>query len=300
MPFADTWLRSQWEPDRDRFTVETPPDPGHGSTAEEPNAVVMQDAPIAQGGGEIVSGDVQMEHDFPRAKTVRIDETPVGHGPPAEKAGHGYGGVFGFFDATEGYGRGILGALRGRDLGADRRATVQVGRPWRFHDDDYFGTETDGMTSTPLAGSPAGNPVLVRGINAYAANDGDGGRQRPDVESGLQSRSSWRVNAPSWKVGRYLGSNVQRGAFHPPIRTHHEVKYGQPDIVTIVGDAPPPTRPTKYDPPWSSLKQFGLNVPGRRRPAMRRQPEPWDEDVVVANTDRGQIGGEVADSMVVP
>lgn len=298
MPFADTWLRSQWEPDRDRFTVETPPDPEHGDRSEPSNAVVMQDAPVLQGGGEIVT-DAQMEHEFPRAKSVRIDETPVGHGPPPERAGHGYGGSFRFWDAVEGYGRGVMGNLRGRDLGAARRATVQVGRPWRFHDDDYFGTTTEGLADTPMS-ERTGSPVLVRGINAYDANDGDGGRQRPTPEGALTNRGSWRVNMPSWKLGAYLGSNVQRNAFRPPHRTHNEIKYGQPNIVTVVGDAPPPRRPTKYDSPFSSLSQFGLNIPGRRRPAMRRQPGAWDDEVVVANTDRGQIGGEVADSMVVP
>lgn len=292
MPFKDTWLRSQWSPDPDRFTVETPPDPEHGDRAEPANAVVMQDAPLLQGGGEIVT-DACMEHDFYRSKTVVIDQTPVGHGPPAGKAGHGYGGWFGFFDATEGYGRGILGALRGRDLGADRRATVQVGRPWRFSDDNYFGTMTAGAHDTPLSDETAA-PVLVRGLNAYPANDGPGGRTRGD------GTGSWTVNGPSWKPGLYLGSNVQRGAFHPPIRTHRAMKWNQPNIVTVVGDAPPPVRPTKYDSPFGSLQQFGLNVPGRRRPAMRRQPEPWDNEVVTANTDRAQVEGQVADSMVVP
>lgn len=299
MPFKDTWLRSQWSPDRDRFTVETPPDPDHGSREELPNAVVMQDAPILQGGGEIVT-DAQMEHDFPRAKTIVIDETPVGvSNGVAERAGHGYGGWFGFFDSTEGYGRGILGALRGRDLGADRRATVQVGRPWRFYDDAYFGTETAGLTDTPLS-NETGAPVLVRGLNAYDANDGPGGRTRPVPEGNFTSRSSWRVNSPSWKVGTYQGSNVQRGAFHPPIRTHHEVRYNQPNVVTLVGDAPPPTKPTKYDSPYSSLQRFGLNVPGRRRPQMRRQPGAWDEPTVAENTDRPHVENQVADSMVVP
>jgi hypothetical protein len=292
MPFKGTWLRQQWQADPDRFTVEGAPDPDHGNRDEPSNAVVMQDAPLLQGGGEIVT-DACMEQDYPTAKTVVIDETPVGHGPPPQQAGHGYGGWFGFLDATEGYGNGILGALRGRDLGAARRGTVQVGRPWRFWDDTYFGTTTEGADGSPLAdeGGPA---VLVRGLNAYAANNGDGGRTRGN------GSHSWRVNTPTWKRGLYLGSNVQRGAFHPPIRTHHDMKYNQPNIVTIVGDAPPPARPDKYSSPFGSLQQFGLNIPGRRRPAMRRQPEPWDNEIVTANTDRARIEGQVADSLVVP
>ncbi len=295
MPFADTWLRNQWQPDPDRFTVQNPPDPGHGDRSEPTNAVVMQDAPLLQGGGEIIT-DAQQEHDYVRPATVLIDQTPVGHGTPsgvnAEKAGHAYGGTTQPLGDNVGYGRAVMGVLRGRDLGADRRATVQVGRPYRFFDDQYISPQSDGLDDTPLS-DMTGSPILVRGLNAYDANDGDGGRVR-----GNGSRS-WRVNGPSWKLGRYMASNVQRGAFHPPRRTHNVVKMNQPHVVTIVGDAPPPRRSDKYASPYSSLQRFGLNTAGGRKPGMRRQPGAWDEQIVAANTDRQVVEAQSIDGAVI-
>lgn len=301
--YTDAWLRQQWEPDPDRFTVETPPDPGHGDVTEPSQAVVMQDAPVLQGGGEITT-DAVFEEFSHIAPSMLIDRTPVGHGVP--RSGHGTppGGTTRPLSAEEGYGRGVMGAQRGDDQGAATRETVQVGRPWRFYDDAYGAYQTEGAPTVPR-NAQTGAPLLVRGLNAYAANDGDGGRRRTIVSTGEGATNtveagSWRVNSPSWKPGVYLGSNVQRNAFHPPRRTHREFRYGLPNVVTIVGDAPPPDKPDKYASPFSSLQRFGLNTARTRVPASRRVPGPWDEAIVVANTDKAVPESQSADGWVVP
>lgn len=301
--YTDAWLKLQFDPDPDRFTVETPPDPGHGDVTEPSQAVVMQDAPILQGGGEIVT-DALFEELTHLSPSVPVDSTPVGHGVP--RTGHGSppGGTTRPLSAEEGYGRQVMGGLRGTDHGAAIAGMIDPGRPYRFYDDDMFGYTSEGADDTPLSGMP-GSPILVRGLNAYDANDGTGGRTRQlTVRAHGATKdipvSSWRVNAPSWKRGLYLGSNVQRGAFHPPRRTHREHHYGLPNVVTIVGDAPPPDKPDKYASPFSSLQRFGLNTARTRVPASRRIPGPWDEAIVVANTDKAVPDSQSADGWVVP
>lgn len=302
--YVDAWVQYQtWEADPDRFTVETPPDPGHGDISEPSQAVVMQDAPVLQGGGDIMTDAVFEVVDHLPA-SMRIDETIVGHGVP--RTGHDAppGGSSRPYSAEERYGRDVMGSQRGADAGADKRATVQVGRPWRFFDDQYGSTTSEGADDTPLS-NMTGAPILVRGLNAYNANDGSGGRTRQlTVQAPGASKdipvSSWRVNSPSWKAGVYTSSNVQRGAFHPPRRTHREPRYGLPNVVTLVGDAPPPTKPDKYASPFSSMQRFGLNTARTRVPASRRIPGPWDEAIVVENTDKAVPDSASADGWVVP
>lgn len=288
--FTDAWARAQFAPDLDRFTVETPPDPGHGDMSEPSNAVVMQDAPVLQGGGEIVT-DALFECYQHLPPAVEIDKTPVGGHGTVRDRGHGYGGTTQPLGAAEGYGRAVMGSERGDDRGADRRATGQVGRPWRKYNEQWFGLTTIGMGRPPITDGP-GDDVLRRGLNAYPENDGPGGRQRGN------GSSSWTVNNPSYKPGLYQSSNVNRD-FSPPHRTHRMVRMNRPDVVTIIGNAPPPDKPTKYDSPFTSLQQFGLNIAGRRRPGMRRVPGPWDE-ALVATAPTQSVPTGAADGMVVP
>lgn len=299
--YQDAWLRTQFAPDPDRFTVETPPDPGHGDKSDATAPVIMMDAPVLQGGGEIFTDSI-FENDMPLPVGRQIDETPLnddgtGRSTPEIK-GHGYGGIFRPLSSHEptvgddtyapGYGRGALGSVRGRDVGVDEKVTHEYGRPYRFHNEDFFGVTTEGMNNPPITQDP-GDPVLRRGLNAYSENDGDGGRTRGN------NTSSWTVNMPSWKKGIYYQSNVNRD-FNPPNRTHGQVRMIRPDIVTIIGDAPPPDDSDKYASPFSSLQKF---LPKRRKlTGIRRVPGPWDEEIL-ANAPDPVFTGMSADGMVV-
>ncbi len=296
--YENAWLASQSQTysDKDRFTVETPPDPGHGDKSELPNAVVMQDAPVLQSGGEISTDILWEAYKHLPASTI-IDDTPVTGNGTSEQRGHGYGGLTAPFSSNEpasadptrtpGYGRGFLGLMRARAMGAARRATRQNPK-YLFFNENWFTARTEGLRNIPIQAGPA-DVVLRRGINGYPENDGDGGRIRGN------DSHSWKVEDPSWKIGQYFSTNVQRD-FTPPNRTHGEVKMVHPNIVTIIGDAPPPDRSDKYANPFSSLQKF---LPKRRKiSGLRRVPGQWDEDIVAnASTPTDYMG---VDGMVVP
>lgn len=267
--YTDAWKNQQFYPELERFTVQNPPDPGHGDKSEAPNAIIMQDAPVLQDGGELFT-DVIFENYQHLPPSVRIDETPVDGSGTAAERGHGYGGFYGFLSDAVGYGRGYLGNLRGRDLGADKRATSQFGRPYRFFNEEWFGILLSGFEPPPITAGP-GDKVLRRGLNAYPENDGSGGRVR------AIGPGSWDVNTPSWRRGWYLWSNVNRD-FTPPNRTHTTARMVRPDIVTIVSSAPPPAKSDKYASPFFSLQKF---MPKSRKVrGTRRVPGPWDDESV--------------------
>jgi len=275
--FQDAWVRSQteWYGDYDRFTVSGPTDPAHGDKSDAPPPLMM-DAPVLQTGGEIIT-DVMWENYEHLPPATPIDETPVeGQGTPAE-SGHGYGGIT-RTSATQ----GDLGAARGRDVGAHKRAT-RTTPTYRFFNDYFFGFFTRGFEPPPITERP-GAPVFIRGINAHAVNNGPQGRP-----------TAWSVDGDGWKRGDYEGSNVNRD-FTPPNRRHGEFKMVEPDIVTIIGDVAPPDRWDPYAAPVSTLQRF---LPRRRRVrGIRRDPGPWDEDLQ-ALPPAGQITTSGADGMVV-
>lgn len=292
--YSGLWLRQQSEAyeDPDRFTVESPPDPRHAWTADAPpEAVVMQSAPVLQGGGEIET-DVTVEEREGRAPADRIDWTPT---TQPEASGTPPGG---FFRLTDTPPDTVI--VRGMDLGASRRETGQLGRPVQFPNEQYFGLTIEGSAAPPSTHGP-GQPVLQRGLNAYPLNSGEGGRLRPSTPgatpAGRAGRGSWRGSG--FRLGRYmpLVTNVQRD-FNPPRRTHKRFRIVAPDIITRVGDSPPPDKPDKYASPFSKLQRFGLNVGRTRAPGMRRSPGPWDEAVVAAAPTVS--GGISVDGLVVP
>jgi hypothetical protein len=266
--------------DPDRFTVATPTDPLHGDMTTEADAgsPLLIDAPIAQGGGEIYS-DAFFENRGHLPTSTLIDKTPVeGQGNP-EATGHGYGGRY-----NPGATTAELAFMRGRDDGAAKRQTSTDAK-YRHSDDDYYGFSVDGYRDTPIARMGAGNPVFIRGINGHPANDGDSGRPW-----------AWRVNSPSWHLGTYEESKVQRN-YRPPTLHRDVVKVTEADIVTIIGDAPPPDKSDTYASPWSSLQKF---MPKRRRVGgIRREPGPWDEDLQ-AKVPSPDYAGFVGDGLVVP
>lgn len=272
--FSDAWLRSQSDfyGEQERFTVSGPTDPEHGNKADAPPPLMM-DAPTAQSGGEIYTDSV-WENWEALEESITIDETPVqGQGNP-EQSGHGFGGDF-----MPGQDIAVLAGHRGIDRGAHIRAT-RTTPTYKFWDDKFFGFFTTGGGPVPLARMQTA-PQYVRGISGHPLNNGP--QSRP---------TAWTVNPDDEKIsvgarrGDYEGSNVERGAFHPVrqipydlpgARGSHPIKVVEADIVTIIGDAPPPHQSDTYASPFSSLQKF---LPKRRKVrGTRRDPGPWDEDL---------------------
>jgi len=238
----------------------------------------MMDAPISQGGGEIYS-DAFFENRGHLPNPTLIDQTPVSIGTP-EQSGHGYGGRF-----NPGATTAELNFVRGRDDGAAKR---QVSDPVKYKnvDDDFYGLAIDASRDTPIARMPAGNPVFIRGINGHPVNDGDSGRPW-----------AWRVNSPSWHLGVYEESKVQRDRFRAPSMRRNIPKVVEADVTTIIGDAPPPSKSDTYASPFSALQKF---MPKRRRVGgIRREPGPWDEDLQAMEPTVGSAGF-IGDGLVVP
>lgn len=285
--YRDAWRNNQqFYAEGERFTVETPPDPGHGDMAEPSNAIVMQDAPVLQSDGEIFT-DVYYENAQRLPASQLVDTTPVEGSGTGEARGRGFGGATVPTGVDVNYGRGFLARFRGIDKGAVRDATSQFGRPYRFFNEHWFSFILAGFNPPPIT-EGVGDRILRRGLNAYPENDGDGGRVR-GVGPG-----SWTVNTPSWRRGLYLGSNVNRD-FTPPNRTHDTAKMVRPDIVTIVTSAPPPTKSDKYASPFNSLAKF--NPKRRRIRGARRIPGPWDDAEIADATPSFEVPS--VDGMVV-
>lgn len=260
--------------EEERFTVNTPPDTGHGDMTDA-SAPLMMDAPVLPSGGEIHT-DVIFEEMHSLPASVWIDDTPIdGQGTP-ENAGHGFGGSF-----KPGASEVELSAHRGVDKGAAKRATSTT-PTYSFFNETFFGFFTRGFDPPPIT-QGVNNPVFIRGLNGHPVNNGP--QDRP---------TAWSVEGDGWRRGDYEGSNVDRD-FHPPRRHHREIKYVEPDIVTIIGDAPPPDKPDTYASPFSSLQKF---MPKRRRVrGQRREPGAWDEDLQALPAGEITIGS--ADGMVV-
>jgi hypothetical protein len=291
--FTDAWRRqseSDFYGENERFTVSGPTDPAHGDKSDAPPPLMM-DAPTSQDGGEIYT-DATWENWDALEDPIRIDETPVGgQGTPAE-TGHGFGGDF-----TPGQDISVLAGHRGIDRGAHIRAT-RTTPTYKFWDDKFFGFFTTGF-NTPLSRMPVSNPVYVRGLSAHPVNNGQPSRP-----------TAWTVNDDDEKIsnsarrGDYEGSNVERGAFSPPraipydlpgAKGTHPIKVVESDIITIIGDAPPPHQSDTYASPFSSLQKFMPKA--RRVRGTRRDPGPWDEDLQSQDVGVSQPTG--ADGLVV-
>ena len=272
--YTDAWARREWAIDPERFSVSGPTDPAHGDKSDAPPPLQM-DAPRLQEGGEIYT-DVYCEMYEVLPPPMLIDTTPVeGSGTPQE-TGHGYGGVY-----TPGIDAGVAGAVRGRDLGAVKRGS-STSPMYRFFNETFYGFFTRGFEPPPMAQQPS-SPVFVRGLNSHASNNGPQGRP-----------TAWSVDGDGWKRGDYEGTAINRD-FSPPNRRHGEVKMVEPDIVTIIGDVPPPEQSDTYANPFSTLQRF---IPWRRRVSgIRRDPGPWDDDLVAQ--EAGIIAPVSADGMVV-
>jgi hypothetical protein len=279
--FTNAWARQQtdWYGDPDRFTVSSETDPAHGDKGEAPPPLMM-DAATAQPGGEIAT-DVKWENYDHLEPSLTIDEEPVGGQGSPEATGHGYGGI-----TQPGADIGILSAMRGRDRGAAKRKTSSE-VTYKLFSDLFFGFFSKGWEPPPITHNP-GNPVFIRGINSHAVNNGP--QARPDAWSVTDEAG----NTGGWKRGDYEGSAVQRD-FSPPYRRVGQVKMVEADIVTIIGDAPPPNQSDTYASPFSSLQKFMPTF--RRVRGIRREPGPWDEDLQATDVGVAQPTG--ADGLVV-
>jgi hypothetical protein len=289
--FSDAWKRSQsdWYGEDERFSVSGPTDPAHGDKSDAPPPLMM-DAPTSQGGGEIYTDSLWENTDWLETALTIDEERADGQGNPQD-VGHGFGGV-----TQPGADIGRLAAMRGQDRGAARRKTTST-TTYKFWNDLYFDFFTRGWGRPPLANMPV-SPVYVRGISGHALNNGPQGRP-----------TAWSVNPDDEQInnaarkGDYLGNNVQRDAFKPnrqipidyPAAKGETVKYVEADIVTIIGDAPPPHQSDVYASPFSSLQRF---LPTRRRVrGIRREPGPWDESLQATSAAISYPSG--ADGMVV-
>lgn len=304
--YTGLWLAAQAQSyeDPDRFTVEPPPDPAHAGEDTGPTEpVVMQSAPVLHGGGEIVT-DVTVEERMGRTPADPIDHTPASQRGTEQNQseaggvrGAPPGGTHRLFLATP---DGVAASRRGADMGAVRREVGQLGRPYQFPSERYFGLSIEGSGAPPIT-SGEGDDVLRRGLNAYPENQGPGGRSRTSLPgrtpAGQAGRGAWRGSG--FLRGHYapLVTNVHRH-FKVPNRTHRRFRIVEPDVVTMVGDSPPPDKPDKYASPFSRLQQFGLQVARTRRPGMRRAPGPWDETVIASAPTVS--GGVPVDGLVVP
>jgi hypothetical protein len=240
----------RFEREGDRFTVETGPDPEHqrpGAADPNPswNAPVYGD--VGQFATDVVPGGVHSEaHQVP-AQVQVLDETTPGHQA-------GYVGDAYSHPAT-------LQAAHRVDEGAHVRN--------RYHPDAFEFAHEHYYDAT-VEGSPA--PAIVdraqgpygRGLSSAPMNNAGNERDRPG-RSGVV-----------WRPGVYRWHNVNRD-FTPPRRAH-DFRWLRPDVVTYIGDAPPPAKPDQYSSPFSSLQRFRRDI--KSRPMLRRVPAPFDEDLI--------------------
>ena len=283
--YEGAWLRSQanWHDDPERFTVDKPTDPSHGDRSTAPPPLMM-DAPVFQAGGEVYTDSLWENFDFLPPAT-EIDTTPIqGQGTP-EESGHGHGGLF-----RPGASEAELASYRGQDHGAGRRET-RSNTVYQFFNEVFYGVFSKGWEPPPIT-VDAGSPVFIRGINGHPANNGPGSRPtawNTDEDTAI-------VGYGAWRRGDYEASVIQRD-FTPPDRRHGEIKVVENDIITIIGDAPPPDKSDVYASPFSSLQKF---LPKRRTiGALRRDPGPWDEDIIAQQPEAGTIPIGSADGMTV-
>lgn len=96
-----------------------------------------------------------------------------------------------------------------------------------------------------------------------------------------------------YRPGHYRQWNLWR-KMAPPFRSHDQ-RAAALNVVTAIGDAPPPRPASPYNSPFSSLARVRRTV--NARPQLRRIPERFDEAVMTDGSEPGaraarQIGAE--------
>jgi hypothetical protein len=150
------------------------------------------------------------------------------------------------------------------DHGADDK-NVYFPEAYQFFNEHYYGYDLEANGPTPIVAKAGNATPWLRGINSSPTNN-------PPVNS---------YAGRGWRQGHYIGSNINRR--FAPQRRQHDYRFVRPDVVTIIADAPPPTKPTRYGPVYSSLQRFKTDI--KSRPMQRRQPPPFDEDLLYDGTN---------------
>lgn len=257
--YTGAWSRSQTFERDPQFAEQPTPDPEHripGAIDPNPNwkAPVYQESSADMTSPDVVGLEA---FDMPRAVPI-IDQTPNSHL---------VGGPFSAFNT-----QAELQHAHEVDYGADLKESYHQ-EVFTFSNERYYTATSDGAPP-PAITQGSGDKVLRRGLNAYPENMGDGGRDRPGRSSADLSASY--PEGGHFRRGRYFQTNVNR-RFAPP-RRQHDYRWVRPDVVTIIGDAPPPAKPDQYSSPFSSLQRFKQDI--KPKPMIRRVPAPFDEDLI--------------------
>lgn len=245
--YSRAWANMQFAQDP-QHGVLPEPDPEHrkkGAGDPNPawNAPVYQDS--GQIGTDVLPGGVNHEgHDVPPTVPL-IDRTPTTHVD---------GGEFSAFNTQY-----ELQEAHNKDRGAALKERYQA-NAYEFFNERYYDAWLDGSPAPAI--TEGVKAAYVRGINSAEVNNGPSGRTR-----------AW---SGRWRAGRYQYHNVNRN-FSPP-RRQHDYRFVQPNVVTHIGDAPPPDKPDTYSSPFSSLQRFIKDI--KTKPMARRVPPPFDEDLI--------------------
>lgn len=252
--YTGAWARSQQAERDPQHGVLPTTDPRHATPGDQdPNP--NWKAPVYPDPGD--NNQVLGADDWKMAPHPGpIDRTPQSHTD---------GGVYSTFNTPQ-----ELQATHDDERGAGRRSRFDIPL-YEFEHEHYYSARFDG-SPPPAMASRAGLPH-VRGIGANPLNNGPSGRNRPG-----------RDNVTP-RPGVYQWSNVNRD-FAPPRRTK-DYRFVRPNVVTEIGDAPPPDKPDTYSSPFSALQRMILDI--KDKPMSRRVPAPFDEDLIVDNFPGHQL-----------
>jgi hypothetical protein len=245
---SGTFMQSAYQPDPNQAVQHTA-DPGHGKVDEVETNPVWQAPPYPETEtGPPVIGMEYVGSSMHRA----IDRTPVTHEARS-------------LPNTENRpaSQRLAGDAHADDFGADDAVTLNE-PPLQLVTERYDSARFQGLGNEGIEPSEA---ALRRGLNAEPQN-----------------------NPP---VSGYLGYGFRRGfqdsyavrrRFNPPPR-YHEPRIVTPDTATtITENAPPVGGDGVVAQPFGSLQRFLSRL--YARPQLRREPPPWDQDVMVAQTDQ--------------
>jgi len=248
--YEGAWARLQLFEEEPDTGVLQYPDAEHrtpGGGPVNPSTKAPTYADVGQFGTDIVPGGVDHEGIDPPAVVPIMDRTTPGHAA-------GYVGNANTDPL-------ILQEAHDYDEGAALRDSFDH-RVWENVPEHYYDLTLDG--SPPPAITARITPPYGRGVNSAPANNAGNERNRPG-RTGVVPRP-----------GVYHWHGVNR-EFSPP-RVAHDFRWVRPDVVTHIGDAPPPTNPDRYSSPFSSLERFRTDL--KSRPMLRRVPAPFDEDLI--------------------
>lgn len=242
--------------------------PLSGSLVRNKRALDPQQAPLHQ---------ADPQHGQPG----QIDQVPTWQAPPYQEAAPSLVG-FEWVARTVGTGVALNEApwedghdyQPGHEVLDDPTMGRSPGVRAQHADESY---ETDAFEGFGGEVSRIDDTTLRRGLNAEGQNN------PPDESYG----------GLGFRRGRYAQWNLWR-KMAPPFRSHDQ-RAAALNVVTAIGDAPPPRPSSPYNSPFSSLARVRRTV--NARPQMRRIPERFDEAVMTDGSETTaraarQIGAE--------